>query len=66
MVASHRKEVEQGAEPSPRPSFLSKSSTGSHSHQLGMYKEMHNRHWSMVTGAYKSTTIVYFVVGLDY
>ena len=38
MVASHRKEAEQGAELSPRPSFPSKSAGGGgHSHQLGKY-----------------------------
>jgi hypothetical protein len=36
MVASHRKEAEQGAELSPRPSFPSKSGGSGHSsHQLG-------------------------------
>ena len=38
MVASHRKEAEQGAELSPRSSFPSKSGGGGHSHQLGKYE----------------------------
>lgn len=35
MVTTHLKEVEQGAELSPRLSFLTKSAGSGHSHQLG-------------------------------
>ena len=35
MVASHRKEAEQEAELSPRPSFPGKSATGGRGHHLG-------------------------------